>query len=147
MLDRVTFGRGRDVCIMVIDGTWRRDRLLQAVADTGALRRTVEGSIQGLNLREFFLLPSSNGLAYRVANSSGSTAPTWTSVPEERGECEFHLKFIGSSQHGLIAMPQRNCIGCEAVETARERGMSVECANFEKPRPFALDRFILLLVR
>jgi hypothetical protein len=63
-MDRVTFGRGYDVCIMGIDGTWRRDCLLQAISDTDALL-TVEGSIQGLNLKEFFLLLSSTGLAYR----------------------------------------------------------------------------------
>jgi len=64
VLDRVTFGRGHDVCIMAIDGTWRRDCLLQAISDTDA-QLTVEGSIQGLNLKEFFLLLSSTGLAYR----------------------------------------------------------------------------------
>jgi hypothetical protein len=64
VLDRVAFGRGYDVCIMAIDGTWRRDCLLQAVSDTDALL-TVDGSIQGLNLKEFFLLLSSTGLAYR----------------------------------------------------------------------------------
>jgi len=63
-IDRVTFGRGYDVCIMAIDGTWRRDCLLQAVSDNDAVL-TVEGSIQGLNLKEFFLLLSSTGLAYR----------------------------------------------------------------------------------
>ena len=62
--DRVTFGRGYDVCIMAIDGTWRRDCVLQAVSDNDAVL-TVEGSIQGLNLKEFFLLLSSTGLAYR----------------------------------------------------------------------------------
>lgn len=60
----MTFGRGYDVCIMGIDGTWRRDCLLQAIFDTDALL-TVEGSIQGLNLKEFFLLLSSTGLARR----------------------------------------------------------------------------------
>lgn len=64
VLDRVAFGRGYDVCIMGIDGTWRRDCMLQAISDTDALL-TVEGSIQGLNLKEFFLLLSSTGLAYR----------------------------------------------------------------------------------
>ena len=63
-LDRVTFGRGYDVCIMGIDGTWRRDCLLNAISDNDAVL-TVEGSIQGLNLKEFFLLLSSTGLAYR----------------------------------------------------------------------------------
>src|SRR6188508_3270260 len=62
--DRVTFSRGYEVCIMAIDGTWRRDCQLNAISDTDA-ELTVEGSIQGLNLKEFFLLLSSTGLAYR----------------------------------------------------------------------------------
>src|SRR5947207_4507327 len=63
-LERVTFSRGYDVCIMAIDGTWRRDCVLRGISDTDATL-TVEGSIQGLNLKEFFLLLSSTGLAYR----------------------------------------------------------------------------------
>src|SRR5207237_3453905 len=62
-VERVTFSRGYDVCIMAIDGTWRRDCVLNAISDTDATL-TVEGSIQGLNLKEFFLLLSSTGLAY-----------------------------------------------------------------------------------
>ena len=62
--ERVTFSRGYDVCIMAIDGTWRRNCQLNAISDTDAML-TVEGSIQGLNLKEFFLLLSSTGLAYR----------------------------------------------------------------------------------
>ncbi len=62
--ERVTFSRGYGVCIMGIDGTWRRDCMLNAISDHDAML-TVEGSIQGLNLTEFFLLLSSTGLAYR----------------------------------------------------------------------------------
>src|SRR5436853_696019 len=62
--DRVTFSRGYGVCIMGIDGTWRRACLLRAISDYDAIL-SVEGSIQGLNLKEFFLLLSSTGLAYR----------------------------------------------------------------------------------
>ncbi len=62
--ERVTFSRGYDVCIMAIDGTWRRNCMLNAISDNDAVL-TVEGSIQGLNLKEFFLLLSSTGLAYR----------------------------------------------------------------------------------
>ena len=62
--DRVNFSRGYDVCIMAIDGTWRRDCQLNAVSESDA-SLTVEGSIHGLNLKEFFLLLSSTGLAYR----------------------------------------------------------------------------------
>src|SRR6185295_9932198 len=63
-IERVTFSRGYDVCIMAIDGTWRRNCVLNAISDTDAAL-TVEGSIQGLILKEFFLLLSSTGLAYR----------------------------------------------------------------------------------
>jgi len=63
-VERVTFTRGYDVCIMAIDGTWRRDCQLNAISDTDAVL-SLEGSIQGLNLKEFFLLLSSTGLAYR----------------------------------------------------------------------------------
>jgi len=63
-IERVTFSRGYDVCIMAIDGTWRRNCQLNAISDNDATL-TVEGSIQGLNLKEFFLLLSSTGLAYR----------------------------------------------------------------------------------
>ena len=62
--ERVAFSHGYGVCIMGIDGTWRRDCLLNAISDSDAIL-TVEGSIQGLNLKEFFLLLSSTGLAYR----------------------------------------------------------------------------------
>jgi hypothetical protein len=62
--ERVTFSRGYDVCIMAIDGTWRRNCMLNAISENDAAV-TVEGSIQGLNLKEFFLLLSSTGLAYR----------------------------------------------------------------------------------
>src|SRR6266446_5785310 len=63
-LERVAFSRGYGVCIMGIDGTWRRPCVLNAISDNDAVL-TVEGSIQGLNLKEFFLLLSSTGLAYR----------------------------------------------------------------------------------
>src|ERR1700686_4508639 len=62
--ERVTFSGGYGVCIMGIDGTGRRDCLLNAISDNDGIL-TVEGSIQGLNLKEFFLLLSSTGLAYR----------------------------------------------------------------------------------
>jgi|SRR5665213_1472224 len=62
--DRVTFTRGYVAHIMGIDGTWRRTVTLLDISATGA-RLTVEGSIQGLKLTEFFLLLSSTGLAFR----------------------------------------------------------------------------------
>jgi len=60
----VSFGRGYNVWIMGIDGTWRRNCVLKAVSSVDA-ELELEGSIEGLNLKEFFLLLSSTGLAYR----------------------------------------------------------------------------------
>src|ERR1043166_6946534 len=62
--DRVVFERGFAASLMGIDGTWRRNCLVEDVSETGA-KLTVEGSVEGLNLKEFFLLLSSTGLAYR----------------------------------------------------------------------------------
>jgi hypothetical protein len=62
--ERVAFERGIHVYIMGIDGTWRRDCLMFDVSQTGA-RLRIEGSFEGLDLDEFFLLLSSTGLAFR----------------------------------------------------------------------------------
>ena len=62
--ERVDFERGIPVYIMGIDGTWRRECMLIDVSQTGA-RLRIQGSFQGLDLKEFFLLLSSTGLAFR----------------------------------------------------------------------------------
>jgi len=62
--ERVDFERGIHVFIMGIDGTWRRDCMMIDVSQTGA-RLLIEGSFEGLDLKEFFLLLSSTGLAFR----------------------------------------------------------------------------------
>ena len=61
---RVVFERGMPAHMMAIDGTWRRPCTMEDVSDTGA-KLTVQGSVEGLHLKEFFLLLSSTGLAYR----------------------------------------------------------------------------------
>jgi hypothetical protein len=61
---RVDFERGIEVFVMAIDGTWRRNCLMKDVSETGT-KLIVEGSISGLQIKEFFLLLSSTGLAYR----------------------------------------------------------------------------------
>ena len=62
--DRVIFERGINAHMMGIDGTWRRSCCVEDISEIGA-KLTVDGSIEGLNLKEFFLLLSSTGLAYR----------------------------------------------------------------------------------
>jgi PilZ domain len=62
--ERITFERGINAHMMGIDGTWRRDCSMEDISEVGA-KLTVEGSTEGLHLKEFFLLLSSTGLAYR----------------------------------------------------------------------------------
>jgi hypothetical protein len=62
--DRLIFERGIPAHMMGIDGTWRRECMMEDISETGA-KLTVEGSVEGLQLKEFFLLLSSTGLAYR----------------------------------------------------------------------------------
>src|SRR3981189_682303 len=62
--ERVTFERGIAAQMMGIDGTWRRECTMEDISETGA-KLTVDGSVEGLHLKEFFLLLSSTGLAYR----------------------------------------------------------------------------------
>lgn len=62
--NRVVFERGVPAQMMGIDGTWRRECTMEDVSDTGA-KLTIDGSVEGLHLKEFFLVLSSTGLAYR----------------------------------------------------------------------------------
>jgi hypothetical protein len=61
---RVRFSLPVSAWMMGIDGTWRRACFIEDVSDTGA-KLTVESALEGLYLKEFFLLLSSTGLAYR----------------------------------------------------------------------------------
>ena len=58
--EHVAFQRGINAHLMAIDGTWRRDCLLEDVSEVGG-RLTVVGSIEGLNPKEVFLLPLVDG--------------------------------------------------------------------------------------
>ncbi|MDN3275668.1 PilZ domain-containing protein [Frankia sp. RB7] len=62
--NRVVFERGVPAQMMGIDGTWRRECTMEDVSDSGA-KLTIDGSVEGLHLKEFFLVLSSTGLAYR----------------------------------------------------------------------------------
>ena len=81
--ERVIFERGISAHMMGIDGTWRRDCIMEDVSETGA-KLTVEGSVEGLHLKEFFLLLSSTGLAYRRCELSWSTATRSASISSGR---------------------------------------------------------------
>ena len=62
--DRVQFQRAFPANLMSVDGTWRRSCELQDVSSTGA-RLTIEGTTDVLRAKEFFLILSSTGLAFR----------------------------------------------------------------------------------
>jgi len=84
---RVDFERGIRAYIVGIDGTWRRDCMMVDVSQTGA-RLCVEGSLEGLDFKEFFLLLSSTGLAYLL----------------QLGTSSFHLRpreVLVAIDHGL----------------------------------------------
>jgi hypothetical protein len=61
---RVRFEHERRAQMMAIDGTWRRPCTIDNVSDGGA-KLTLDDSIEGLQLKEFFLVLSPMGLAYR----------------------------------------------------------------------------------
>jgi hypothetical protein len=61
---RVEFSRAINVQIVAIDGTWRRACVMLDVADDGA-KLSVTESLEGLNLKDFFLILSATGLAFR----------------------------------------------------------------------------------
>jgi hypothetical protein len=62
--DRVHFQHEHSVTLMAVDGTWRRTCILKDVSESGA-RLEVDGSSDVLTSREFFLVLSSTGLAFR----------------------------------------------------------------------------------
>ncbi|MGQ0683341.1 PilZ domain-containing protein [Bradyrhizobium sp.] len=61
---RVLFSHAIDVQMFAIDGTWRRPCTMLDVSEAG-VRLGLKSSIQGLNLKEFFLVLSSTGVAFR----------------------------------------------------------------------------------
>jgi PilZ domain len=62
--DRVQFQRAFPANLMGVDGTWSRICRLMDVSSTGA-RLEIEGTTEVLRAKEFFLVLSSTGLAFR----------------------------------------------------------------------------------
>ncbi|MGY4507366.1 PilZ domain-containing protein [Bradyrhizobium sp. USDA 3650] len=61
---RVKMDHKQPVNLMGSDGTWRRSCVLLDISQSGA-KIAVEGTLDVLQAKEFFLLLSSTGLAYR----------------------------------------------------------------------------------
>jgi hypothetical protein len=62
--ERVRLDHKYPVNLVGVDGTWRRKCVLLDVSATGA-RIEVDGTVDVLKAREFFLVLSSTGLAFR----------------------------------------------------------------------------------
>ena len=62
--DRVRFDHKHAATLLGVDGTWRRSCILVDISDTGA-KLQLDGSTDVLTAREFFLLLSTTGLAFR----------------------------------------------------------------------------------
>jgi hypothetical protein len=62
--NRVIFDHKPPATLMGSDGTWRRPCVLIDISETGA-KLQIEGSTEVLNSKEFFLVLSTTGLAYR----------------------------------------------------------------------------------
>jgi hypothetical protein len=61
---RVKFDHRREVNLMAVDGTWRRSCVLVDISDTGA-KLILDGPTEVLRVKEFFLVLSTTGLAFR----------------------------------------------------------------------------------
>ena len=62
--NRVEFSRGVDVQMIAIDGTWTKRCVMLDVAAGGA-KLSVVDRIEGISLKEFFLVLSTTGRAFR----------------------------------------------------------------------------------
>jgi hypothetical protein len=61
---RVAFERPVDARLMAIDGTWQRGCKIYDVSETSA-KLVIDGAITDIGQKEFFLVLSATGLAYR----------------------------------------------------------------------------------
>ena len=61
---RIAFERPLDARVMAIDGTWQRACKIHDVSEMGA-KLVIDGAVTDIGQREFFLVLSPIGLAYR----------------------------------------------------------------------------------
>ena len=62
--NRVEFSRGIDVQMVAIDGTWSKPCVMLDAAAGGA-KLSVSDSVEGISLKEFFLVLATTGRAFR----------------------------------------------------------------------------------
>lgn len=85
---RVVFEHGYDARMMAIDGTWHRACQIEDISETGA-KLSVESSIEGLPLKEFFLVLSSTGTAFRRCELAWVNGTISASILKERERRRF----------------------------------------------------------
>ena len=100
---RVEFERGFPVVIMGIDGTWRRRCVMLDASETGAKLSLEQGTLNGLDSKEFFLVLSSVGNAFRRCELA------WVNGDQ------FGAKFV--QEHKLTPKAARPSRQPDAVET------------------------------
>src|SRR4051794_21848540 len=83
--ERIIFERGFGAHMMGIDGTWRRDCIMEDISETGA-KLTIEGSVKALHLKDFFLRLSPPGLAYRRGELAGVKGAKTGVISQKPGE-------------------------------------------------------------
>jgi hypothetical protein len=91
-MKRVKFQHGIKTWIMPTDGTWRRECKMLDASDEGA-RLLIGENLGKLKAKEFFLLLSSTGLAYRRC------ALIWVNGGE------VGVEFMGAENRTAIAPP------------------------------------------
>ena len=105
---RVVFERGYAANMMAIDGTWRRPCTMVDVSETGA-KLTVDGSIEGLNLKEFFPAAFDHGKGIpALPTSVGQWRSGWRLFPQARRQEEKTLRGRAAFRDGwrcLIRTP------------------------------------------
>ena len=90
---RVRFDHRHPVNLMGVDGTWRRNCFLLDASETGA-KLEIEGSAEVLQSKEFFLVLSSTGLAFRRCEMiwvDGSEVGV-KFIEHERGKKQSHSR-------------------------------------------------------
>jgi hypothetical protein len=88
--NRVRFEMGYRARIMAIDGTWHRDCFIEDISKTGA-KVVVSGTVEGLNLTEFFLVLSQTGSSYRRCEMkwlTGDTIGLWFLLPADTAKSD-----------------------------------------------------------
>src|SRR4051794_13297820 len=127
--ERVIFERGIAAHMMGIDGTWRRECMMEDISETGA-KLSVEGSVEGLQLKEFFLLLSSTGLAYRrceLAWVNGDQIGVNFLKPAKRRKSQPSARRKARRSKRRIVVPQ----SCPAVNTSIIRDTRRESPCYE----------------